>query len=244
MPKELENIDKFIKKFHDLEEKIIIGLSNKDYLDKEFKLIQQKYDKELEQLKLSKTSYENDLEYLNIEKKNVNLDIKNYKIHEDENLYKYLKYIIELGKEIGATIEIPKNIDKSYLNDFVFYSGKTIEKLGSTESIINKNILEIENVLEYGNKEDKELMEKLILNQKNINKKENKLKIKLLQEEMKRLEIERIFERGKKLIIKGRKVILNYPNNKDKFKINIKKIIRNDDNIDLKYSDTSSEINY
>ena len=89
-------------------------------------------------------------------------------------------------------------------------------------------------------------MEQIIQNKKIINIRENQIKLKLLQEEQKKNDIGKIFDKGKKMIIKGRKVIFNYPNYKDKIKINIKKIIKKekDDNIAYKYSDTSEEIIY
>ena len=246
LPKELGNIDKFIKKYNELEEKIISELAHKDYLDKEIKKIQNSYYKELEQLNISKIDYENDFNNLNEEKKCVNKEAKSYKFHENENFYNNLQYIIELGKEIGPDVDIPTKIDKDYLNEFLFYSKTIKEKLRNTETIINNNILEIQNILDYGNKEDKALMEQLIQNQKNINIRENQIKLKLLQEEMKKKDIAKIYERGRKIIIKGRKVFINYPINKDKIKINIKKIIKKekDENIDCKYSETTDEIKY
>ena len=206
--------------------------------------MQNSYNKELEQLKLSKIDYENDLNNLNNQKNFINIEAKNYKFHENENLYNYLQYIIELGKEVQSDADIPPKIDKDYLNKFLFYPKKVMEKLRNTETIINQNILEIQNVLDYGSKEDKELMEQLIQKQKSINIRENQIKIKLLQEEMKKNDITKIFEKGRKIIIKGRKVFYDYPNYKDKNKINIKKIIKieKDDNIDCKYSETSDEI--
>ena len=109
------------------------------------------------------------------------------------------------------------------------------------EDKINTNILEIEKVLNYGNKADKELMESFILNQKNINKKEKLLKFKLLQEEMKMLEISKIFERGRKKVITGRKIIYDYPNNKSKNKIKKNTKKEDEDTIDYKYSESYGE---
>ncbi len=77
-----------------------------------------------------------------------------------------MSYIVNLGKELGTNSDIPKNIDKRYLIDLVFYSKKTLEKLGDMEEIINTNILNIENILKFGGKKYVELMEKIILQKK------------------------------------------------------------------------------
>lgn len=239
LPKELNDSEILMKKYVLLEDRIITLISNKEYLDKERENIQKNYENELEQLKSTIVVYENDLKYLNQEKRNICLEMKNFKIHEDDNLDNYLDYINELGKEIGTKLESPKKIDKRYLNQFVSYSKKTLEILGNKESEINTNILEIENVLNYGEPDNKEIMKKLILKKKNINKKEKQLELKQLQEKIKEIENKKIFERANKVVVKGRKIIFDYPIiNKDKLKI--KKIIKRDenDNLDYQYSNT------
>ena len=172
-PEEIKNEDFFMKKCIELEEKVISHINNKEFSDKEIEKVKKKYEKDLEKLKLSKIVYENDLNFLKNEKKNVIIEIKNYKSHKDEIFEDYLKYIIELSKEIEPKFEIPKIVDKKYLIDIVVYSEKVIKKLKDIENIVNNNILEIENVLEYGNKKDKEIMDKIILKQINTNKKKN-----------------------------------------------------------------------
>ena len=241
LPKEIDDIGFLINKYIGLEDKIISGVYNKEITEKETEKAKKKYNKNLEQLKLGKSVYESDLNFLKNEIKNVSLDMKNYKIHEDENLEEYLKSIKELGKEIETEGEIPIIANKKYLTDFAFYSEKILKKLGDLEDIINKNILEIDNILKYGNKKDKELMEEMIQKQININKKERQLEKKLKKEELKLLEISKIFERGEKKVVTGRKVIYDYPYNKNIVKI--KKIIKkeDDDTIDYKYSETNEE---
>ena len=241
LPKELEDNDIITKKYLLLENKIIRSLSNKEDLDKELENIKKNYENELQQLKLSKLDYESDLNYVKNEKNNVNIDMKNYKIHEDENLENYLYFITDLGKEIGTNLPIPILKDKKYLNDFVAYSKKTLLALENKEEKINSNILEIQNILDHGDIKDKELMEKLILKQKNINKKENQIRLKKLQEEIKIKKDIKTIERSKRIVIKGRKVILDYPIIKNKHMI--KKIIKknNDDDIDYQYSYTDNE---
>ena len=240
LPEELEKVEIFMKKYNEFENKILLILSNKEIADNEIGKIKNKYNKELEQLKLNIIEYEHDLDYLKNEKKIIKIDMENYNIHEYENFDNYLKYIIELGKEIGANSEIPK-IENRNLTEFAFYSEKVVEKLRNMEDIINNNILGIEKVLNYGKEKDKVLMESFILNQKNINKKEKQLKLQLLKEKMKMLEISKIYERGRKKVITGKKVIYNYHNNKKKIKFNKISKEEDEDTIDYKYSETYGE---
>jgi len=245
LPKELGNIDSFMKKYMLLEDNILSNISDKEIADKEKNNIQKNSKYELEQLQLSKTEYESDLNYLKNEIKNVKIEMKNYKIHEDENFDNYLNYIIELGKEIETNGEIPIITDKKYLTDLILYSKNILKILGKIENKINTNILTIENILNYGKIEDINLMKKLILNQKNKNKREKQLKIKEKQDEMKVLKNKQIIERAKKIVLSGRKIIFDYPSHNNKY--NIKKVIKkeNDDNdLDLEYcnSDENNKI--
>ena len=237
LPKELENIDLFMQKYMLLEDKILSNISDKDITDKEKDNIQQNYKNEIEQLKISKIDYENDLNYLKNEIKIVNMEMKNYKIHEDEYFDNYINYIIELGKEIETNIEIPKIINKTYLTDIVLFCKITLKNLRNIEEKINTNILKIENILNYGEKKDIDLIKSLIINQKNKNIREQYLKNKKEQEKIKELKNLQIMEKAKKIVLTGRKIILDYPNNHKKN--NIKNVIKNENNdndIDYKYS--------
>ena len=241
LPKEIEDVEFLTKKYIGLEDKVISGIYKKEITEKEIERVKKRNNKNLQQLKLSESVYESDLNFLKNERQNIIIDMNNYKIHEDENLEDYLKFIIELGKEIETKGEIPKVANKNFSTDLAFYSEKVLQKLKGLEDIINKNILEIGNVLEFGNKNDKELMEKIIQNQININKKERQLENKLKQEKLKLLEISKIFKRGEKKVITGRKVIFDYPFNKNKIKLS--KIVdkEDDDTIDYQYSESIGE---
>ena len=232
LPKELDDEELLMKKYLLLEDKIMNGLSNKELLDKEI-LKQQKYfEKELEQLKFSLNDYESDFNYLKQEKNNVNIEMKSYKIHEDDSIDNILDMIIELGKEIGTQSPIPLSKDKKNLVDFVLYSKKTLEILKNKEVLINQGITEIENAILYGNKIEKSLMEKSILEQKKINKRDNQLKAKQYLEEIKNQKNLRAIERAQKMVVTGRKA-LNYSIFKNKKKI--KKIISKGKDDDFGY---------
>ena len=241
LPKELEDDELLMKKYLLLEDKIMTGLKNKELLDKEI-LKQQKYfAKELEQLKYSLSDYESDFNYLKTEKNNVNIEMKNFKIHEDESFDNILDIILDLGKEIGTKWPIPVSKDKKNLGDFVLYAKKTLETLKNKEVLINNGITEIENVLLYGNKNEKSLMEKSITEQKKINKRDNQLKTKQYIEEMKIKKNLRAIERAQKMVVTGRKVNHSLFKNKKKIK---KVVIKGkDDDYGYIYYETDHEDN-
>ena len=103
-------------------------------------------------------------------------------------------------------------------------------------------ISNIENIIESGNKKDKELMLKLILDKKNINKSEKQLLFQKKEEELKLKQKLKIIERDKKFIIKGRKVIYDYPiNNKHNFKIKKIHESKNENNTNIQYEYSFSD---
>ena len=232
LPKELEDEELLIKKYILLKNKIMNGLTYKELLDKEI-LKQKKYfEKELNQLKLSLIDYESDFNIIKEEKNNVNVEMRNYKIHEDSSFDKILDIILDLGKEIGTNWPIPISKDRKNLVDFVLYAKKTLETLKNKEVLINSGITEIENAILYGSKKEKSLMERSISEQKKINKRENQLKTKQFQEELKNQINLRAIERAQKMVVTGRKAI-NYSIFKNTKKI--KKIIHKSKDDDLGY---------
>ena len=239
--KELEDDELLMKKYLLLEDKIMASLKNKELLDKEIFKQQKYFEKELEQLKYSLIDYESDFNYLKIEKNNVNIEMKNYKIHEDGSFEDFLDIILDLGKEIGTKWPIPVSKDKKNLGAFVLYAKKTLDTLKNKEVVINNGITEIENVLLYGNKNEKILMEKSISEQKKINKRDNQLKTKQYIEEMKIKKNLRAIERAQKMVVIGRKV--NYSIFKNKKRIKKIVIKGKDDDFGYIYYATDNEDN-
>ena len=242
--KELEKTDIFFKKCILMENKIIKGISEKEGLEKEIIALKKNCENELKQLKYSKSDYESDYNYLINEIKRVKLEMNNFKLNDSEDLDIYLKYIQELGLEIGSSSDNPQSCEKKYITEFVTYSKGIAEELKKTEDTVNEMISNIENIIESGNKKDKELMMKIILNKKNINKREKQLLFQQKEEELKLKQKLKIIERDKKVVLKGRKVIYDYPiNNKHNF--NIKKIQEtkkeNNTNIQYEYSFSDEE---
>ena len=240
--KELEKTDIFFKKCILMENKIIKGISEKEGLEKEIIALKKNCENELKQLKYSKADYESDYNYLINEIKRVKLEMNNFKLNDSEDLDIYLKYIQELGLEIGSSSDNPQSCEKKYITEFVSYSKGIAEELKKTEDTVNEMISNIENIIESGNKKDKELMMKIILNKKNINKREKQLLFQQKEEESKLKQKLKIIERDKKFVLKGRKVIYDYPiNNKHNF--NIKKIqeTKKENNTNIQYEYTFSD---
>lgn len=240
--KELEKTDIFFKKCILMENKIIKGISEKEGLEKEIIALRKNCENELKQLKYSKADYESDYNYLINEIKRVKLEMNNFKLNDSEDLDIYLKYIQELGLEIGSSSDNPQSCEKKYITEFVSYSKGIAEELKKTEDTVNEMISNIENIIESGNKKDKELMMKIILNKKNINKREKQLLFQQKEEESKLKQKLKIIERDKKFVLKGRKVIYDYPiNNKHNF--NIKKIqeTKKENNTNIQYEYTFSD---
>ena len=124
--------------------------------------------------------------------------MKDFKLNDSEDFGIYLNFIQELGLEIGSTSENPQSCDKKYLTEFVSYSKGIAEVLKKTEDKVNEMISNIENIIESGNKKDKELMMKIILNKKNINKREKQLLFQQKEEELKLKQKLKIIERDKR----------------------------------------------
>ena len=236
LPKELEDEELLMKKYLLLEDTIMNSLSNKELVDKDILKQQKHFERELEQLKLSLIDYESDYNYLKTEKNNVNIEMKNYKIHQDNFLSDILDMIVQLGKIIGTKIPLTSSKNTQNLGNYVLYAKKTLSILKNKEVLINNGISEIENAILYGTPDEKKLIEKAIIEQKKINKINNLLKSKLYQEELKNQKNAKSLERARKLVITGRK---NASYSIIKAKKKIKKIIikRKDDNLgDLYYS--------
>jgi len=240
--KELEKTDIFFKKCILMENKIIKGISEKEGLEKEIIALRKNCENELKQLKYSKADYESDYNYLINEIKRVKLEMNNFKLNDSEDLDIYLKYIQELGLEIGSSSDNPQSCEKKYITEFVTYSKGIAEELKKTEDTVNEMISNIENIIESGNKKDKELMMKIILNKKNINKREKQLLFQQKEEELKLKQKLKIIERDKKFVLKGRKVIYDYPIN-SKHNFNIKKIqeTKKENNTNIQYEYTFSD---
>ena len=171
--RELENVNIYFKKCELMQKEIMKTISENHLINKEIMILKKNSENEIKQLKLSIDDYESDYNYILKEINLVETGMGNFKINENDDFDLYLKYIEELGIELGSSLLNSQGNDKKNMNEYVLYSKNVIREIKNLEDKVNEMISNIENIIVLGNKNEKELMEKIILKQKNINKKEN-----------------------------------------------------------------------
>ena len=231
LPKELNDIELLNKKCLALEDKIILEIANKDIMDKEIFKVKNNNENFLEQIKISKKDYDNDNNYLELKKKyymeqdknGEDLEFENFKVNDQEYLINYMEFILDLG-EVFEKNEIPENLvpkgkNKENLLDYFIYCKKILNVLENKEIIINNYITFIDKILLRGDKEQKILIQSAIDVQRKINKRENQLKAKRILDEKENARNLRAIERSQRMVVKGRKVAIDYPIIKRNIKI-------------------------
>ena len=259
MEKLLENEELLVQKFNYYEEKLMKGLTDKEIIKKEKKLRLIKEKTELNILNQKIKLFQEDLNKLNENKKNILLLTEKYNFinpnnnHSDnntninnesseKNIYEYIGYINEIGKSLG--IELPNKINKDmvlFIKNYNLYCKNIMENLGLKEKYVNEYIRKIDNVLENGENDDKELILKALSDIKKENKYKKIISIRKQKEELDNMKRLNAIKRSEKYIIKGRKINIEVPLNKNKK--NIQKKIKKKNNDDYEYLYYSSEDN-
>ena len=144
---------------------------------------------------------------------------------------------IKKSEESLITNEITN--DKTYLEDLTSFAKIIKNNLLILENKANEKIIEIENIFEHGNKNDREIMNKLLAKRKLLNRKEGELFFQKELQSKKNLQDFEILEKARKIVVKNRRNIIDYSiiNNK---KTKIKKIIIKDkinDDIKIEYTE-------
>ena len=195
---------------------------------------------EINDLKTKKEGKEKDKEIYDENQIMQTRMINNIKEYDSEETKKYLLYIIELGESMCKNKNKNKVTNIDSIGENLFYCDDTIKLLEEKEYYINKYMNEIENVFKNGNDEDIKLIENIINERKKYNKRQKQIETKKIQEEI-RINKNLKTINTNRIVIKGRKVIQDFPlikNQKKKKKIVIKK-----DNEDLDYLYYSSDDN-
>ena len=147
-----------------------------------------------------------------------------------------MKYFLKILK-----IKRKKKIKVIEVNEDALFCGEEVLKvLEEKEKMINKYMIEIENIFKNGNNKEKELVEKIIYERKKYNIKKKMKELRKMQEE---IEMQKKFKtiEENRIVFKGKKVPQDFPlikNNKKSKHISIKKI-----NDDLEYLYYSSDEN-
>ena len=229
-----------IIKFNDYEEKVIQGIKYKQSfykeLDKELNY-EENLKKFKDNLKVLKIKENKLIQEKNKLIKNID-DSKNLK-QKDENVEKFLEYIIELGKETEKydineynyfEDTCPKEYQKMVKEyDFNYYTVKTLNNLKKKERLINRFIEYIESV---ENSEDKKIIVEIEQERKNENKRQKLKNLKLKQQQIHENRNKKALERNAKFVVIGRAVPKIYQFNKSK-NLRLNKDNQNQNDMDL-----------
>ena len=251
--KQQENFDEtfLMIKFKEYEDKFIKTMKSKDSL--------------LEELDTDNTYNENNLnikllkyKYNNLKNKETNLILEKNKLiknidniknkrHKDENVNKFLEYIIQLGKEAEKLNinennyfenDFPKEYEKMLKEyDYNFYTINTINDLKKKERLINKFIEFIEKVEKS---DDKKIITKIELERKNENKREKLKSLKLKMKQKNEDRNKRSIERNTKFVVIGRQVPKLFQFNKSK-NLKLKQNDKNKNDMDMLFYNENEE---
>ena len=233
-----QGVDFLSMQFADMEENIRKQLENNNLINEEIDYLNNKNNNEINLLINRKKESENDKIIFNDNKTKQARLLKNIGGFNIDDAKRYLEYIIELWEILraGGNMRKNKKIEVEVNEDSMFYCKETLETLEEKELIINKYINEIDNVFKNGKNKDIKIIEDIITRRKKYNIKQKQKEIRKIQEEDEIKKKIKTFDEHK-IILKGRKVIQDFPmikNNKKKKKYAVKK--NNDDYEFLYYS--------
>ena len=239
LPSILKDDNILMQKYVEIEDIILHSLHNRDIVIKEIQKNEDNYKREIKILQNNQKEYEKDLHYLQEEMNIVKKSMKGLNVQENDDIEDYIDYIIELGKEIIEKVPT-KNLKNNH-NGFIFYCKKVVMTLEEKEVGINQYINEIESILNYGEKNDKILVENCIIETKKINKKENQMKLKRRQEQLENEKNLRYMKRAQRMVVKGRQASPIFPLIKHVRRLKKVSLNKNDDEIECVYSVTDDE---
>ena len=234
----LDNGERLIQQYNEYEKKLVKTLDEKNILEKEIITLINKDKLELISLRMKLKDCEKEYERIKLEKKRIVVSMKEYQTSNKSEIKEYSNYIIELGNEIGIESHKNNHNRTNTMTEYLYYCKDTINALEKKEMDIIEYIKEIENIINYGDEQDKQIIEKLLLDRKRLIKKEKQLMLKKQQDEYESKKKLRAIERAKRIVIKGRKVFEEVETWRNK-KNDIQKVDDDDDddNQYLYYSD-------
>ena len=109
--------------------------------------------------------------------------MKEFQMNDVSETEQFLHYIIDLGNEVGIEGQKSSSNKNDNITEYLYYCKDTLSILEEKEISINKYIKEIENILKYGDENDRNIIEKLLLERKKLIKKEKQLMLKKQQDE-------------------------------------------------------------
>ena len=236
---EINNIlnynESLMQQYSQYEEKLVVMLEDKNYINKEIAYMKMNSEREIAQLKKRLNEAENEYKKLTFEKKSILSSMKEYQINTLSEIDELGGYILELG--IHGGVDPPRHGLKENMTDFLSYCKDIINFLGEREKMVNNYIEEIDEIIKSGNDKDKSIIDKLIFERKKLIKKEKQQKLKTEQDNFEKKKKAKAIERAKRIVIKGRKIYDNIAEWKQFHKdIKIKETEDVDDNQYLYYS--------
>ena len=223
-----QGVDYFWIRWQNLEENVRNQIKRIDEINDEIKILNNENKNELKILQERKEDVNKDKILYNKNKKEQNNLIKGYNYENINKIKKYLNYIVDVGNKIleNKTLSI-NNINMDNNNEMIenglIFCEEIIKALEDKENIVNNYINKIEEIYNTGNNDDICLIEKIINERRKLNIRVKQNEINKTKEDLKKKNFFKNFE-NQKIIIKGRKVIQDYPlfknrNNKKKIKI-------------------------
>ena len=214
-----------MKRFKFFERKIISSIQLKDKIKEEINDIKIRNKNLLEQLYVRKDDLKEEYQSLKgiIKKTNKEINyIDNIKQNNLINLETCEQCLFELGKYIG--LEMNKNIKEISLSEFNSLGKEIIFHLKKKEEITNEYI---DNINDLILSEDKGIIEEIINDRKNFNKREKYREYIYNQKKEAEKRKFKVNKMDRKIIIKGRKFFRDIPIIKKK-KIELNKNIDNE----------------
>ena len=221
-----------IKQFTNFDNNIINLMNERNIYYKEIVLIRERGQKELERLKKDLSNLEKDKQALI-----TNEEFKYIKSPGEYSPPELMDLVLDSITELAELLDFNTNDDsfkdKSPTN-FVSICNLLLNKITEKENYINDRIETFENLINSDDIEEKNLIEKIIMERKKEIKKEkfNKL-VKIQKEEIKKNNM-RMIEKANKFVIKWRKISVDYPFKKKKIKKKV--VVENHDDDILYYS--------
>ena len=236
---EINNIlnynESLMQQYSQYEEKLVVMLEDKNYINKEIAYMKMNSEREIAQLKKRLNEAENEYKKLTFEKKSILSSMKEYQINTLSEIDEFGGYILELG--IHGGVDPPRHGLKENMTDFLSYCKNIINFLGEREKMVNNYIEEIDEIIKSGNDKDKSIIDKLIFERKKLIKKEKQQKLKTEQDNFEKKKKAKAIERAKRIVIKGRKIYNNIAEWKRFHKdVKIKEQVDDDDTQNLFYS--------
>ncbi len=203
-------VDLLLLQFSSMEERVRNELDQRNDTKEQMNDLNNKIINEINALNIKKAENENDKILYNNNKKQEIQMIKYYGGYDIDETKTYLNYIIELGEMLGANNKININ-EIEIIEDSLIACEDTLKRLEQKEYYINKYMNKIENIFYNGDDNDKIIIEKIIYDRKkyNLKLKQNEIRKKQQQEENKKKF--KTIDNNHKIILKGKKVIQDFP---------------------------------